>query len=80
MNLARISQNGQITVPVDIRKALGLQTGDKVLFLTKPNGEVVVINSSKLAIKEAQDKLSDLNISEDEILSEVMNMRYGERK
>ncbi len=80
MNLARISENGQITVPVNIRKALGLQTGDKVLFMTNPNGEIVVINSSKLAIKEAQDKLSDLNISEDEILSEAMNIRYGEYK
>ncbi len=80
MNLARISQNGQITVPVDIRKILDLQTGDKILFMTKPSGEVVIVNSSKLAIHEAQNKLSDLNISEEDIFNEVMDMRYGERK
>ncbi|MDR1487091.1 MAG: AbrB/MazE/SpoVT family DNA-binding domain-containing protein, partial [Deltaproteobacteria bacterium] len=32
MNLARVSANGQITVPVEIRRALRLKEGDKVLF------------------------------------------------
>lgn len=29
MNLARVSANGQITVPVEIRRALKLREGDK---------------------------------------------------
>ena len=33
MNLAKLSANGQITVPVEIRRALGLKEGDKVLFI-----------------------------------------------
>ena len=28
MNLAKISSNGQITVPVEIRRRLGLKAGD----------------------------------------------------
>lgn len=80
MNLAKISQNGQITIPIDIRRALDLQSGDKVLFMTKKDGEVVIKNSSRLAIKEAQDGLSGLLISEQEILDEVMSIRYGDGK
>lgn len=35
MELAKISSKGQITIPLEIRKKLGLKEGDKVLFWTK---------------------------------------------
>ena len=54
MNLAKISANGQITVPVEIRRRLGLKSGDKMLFLQKQNGEIVVSNASAVAIRKAQ--------------------------
>jgi antitoxin PrlF len=80
MNLAKISTNGQITVPIDIRRILGLKDGDKILFMQKPNGEIVVENSSLLAIREAQTALKNNKISEDDILNDVMNIRYGENQ
>ena len=76
MNLARVSSNGQITVPIEIRRKLSLKEGDKIMFLEK-NGEVVLKNSSLLAIREAQAALSDIDVSEDDILSDVMDLRYG---
>lgn len=54
MNLAKISANGQITVPVEIRRLLGLKSGDKILFLEKQDGEIVVSNASAMAIRKAQ--------------------------
>ena len=45
MNLAKISANGQITVPIEIRRLLGLKSGDKILFFQKPDGEVVMSNA-----------------------------------
>ena len=54
MNLAKISSNGQITVPVEIRRLLGLKSGDKILFLQKQNGEIVVSNASAQAIRKVQ--------------------------
>ena len=54
MNLAKISANGQITVPVEIRRQLGLKSGDKILFLQNQNGEIVVSNASAAAIRKAQ--------------------------
>jgi AbrB family looped-hinge helix DNA binding protein len=59
MNLARVSSNGQITVPVEIRRILNLKTGDKMLFLMRDNGEVIVGNSSLFALQEAQKEVAD---------------------
>lgn len=38
MNLAKISTNGQITVPVEIRRLLSLISGNKILFYQKQDG------------------------------------------
>lgn len=54
MNLAKISANGQITVPAEIRRLLGLKPGDKILFLQNPTGEIVLSNASANAIRKAQ--------------------------
>lgn len=54
MNLAKVSSNGQITVPVEIRRILGLKSGDKVLFYQKPNGDIVLANASAQALQKAQ--------------------------
>lgn len=54
MTLAKISANGQITVPVEIRRLLGLKFGDKILLFQKQDGEIVVSNASAQAILRAQ--------------------------
>ncbi len=77
MNLAKISTNGQITLPLEVRKKLSLKAGDKVLFLQKSNGEIVIKNSSRLSIREAQQAFGDVNVSDEDILKEVLNIRYG---
>ena len=78
MNLAKVSANGQITVPVEIRRALKLKEGDKILFMKKKNGEIVVNNTSLVAIKEAQEAVAGSDYYEEEILSDIMQLRYGE--
>lgn len=55
MNLAKLSANGQITVPAEIRNRLNLKSGDKVPFIENQNGEVVVANASAVALKRAQE-------------------------
>jgi len=79
MNLARVSANGQITVPVEIRRALKLKEGDKMLFFKKENGEIVVNNTSFVAIGEAQQAVAGSNYSEEDILADVMQLRYGDK-
>jgi len=79
MNLAKVSTNGQITVPVEIRRALKLREGDKMLFFRKENGEIVVNNTSLVAIGEAQRDVAGSLYSEEEILADVMKLRYGNK-
>jgi len=83
MNLAKLSANGQITVPVEIRRLLGLKPGDKILFFQKQDGEVVISNASTQAIRKAQAAFSGAAktmgiTSEDEIQALVDEVRYRE--
>lgn len=82
MNLAKISSNGQITVPVEIRRLLDLKSGDKILFFQKQDGEIVISNASSKAIRKAQAAFSGaaeaMGISnEDDIQALVDEVRYG---
>ena len=54
MNLAKISSQGQVTVPIEIRHLLNLKEGDKILFFQRENGEIVIDNASATAILKAQ--------------------------
>ena len=85
MNLAKISANGQITVPVEIRRLLGLKSGDKILFYQKQDGEIVMSNASSQAIRKAQAAFTgvaeDMGIySEDDVQALVDELRYGKEK
>ena len=82
MNLAKVSANGQITVPVEIRRLLGLKSGDKILFFQKQNGEIVVSNASSKAIRKAQSAFAGAAeiagvTDEDDIQALVDEVRYG---
>ena len=48
MEVAKITSRGQITIPIDIRKRLGVREGDKVVFLEE-QGRIVVANAAKIA-------------------------------
>ena len=60
MNLAKLSANGQITVPVEVRRRLGLKSGDKILFFQNEEGEIVLSNASATAIRKAQNAFAGL--------------------
>jgi len=38
--LSTITSKGQVTVPAEVRRHLGVQTGDKIAFVLLPDGEV----------------------------------------
>ncbi|MDE0768936.1 MAG: AbrB/MazE/SpoVT family DNA-binding domain-containing protein [Opitutaceae bacterium] len=39
--IATITSKGQITLPISVRKALKIKTGDKLDFVVTENGEIV---------------------------------------
>lgn len=53
MEIAKVTSKGQITIPIEIRKKLGLKEGSKVLFLEEA-GRIYLADSSMEALREAQ--------------------------
>ncbi len=53
MDVAKVTSKGQITIPIDIRRKLGVKEGDKILFLEEA-GRVILMNSSIAALRQAQ--------------------------
>jgi AbrB family looped-hinge helix DNA binding protein len=83
MELAKITLRGQITIPVEIRKKLGVKDGDKVVFLEE-NGRIVMENSIRIALKDVQDAFRgeaerlDLK-NECDVVSMIKEVRQGKR-
>ena len=85
MNLAKISANGQITVPIEIRRLLDLKSGDKILFFQKKDGEIVISNASSQAIRKAQAAFTEaaetMGVYNENDIQELVNeVRYGKEK
>ena len=53
MELAKVTSKGQVTIPIEIRRKLGVKNGDKILFVEE-NGRIYMMNSSMDAFREAQ--------------------------
>ena len=53
MEIAKVTSNGQITIPSDIRRRLNIKDGDKVLFMESDDG-VLMFNSSMIALRQFQ--------------------------
>ena len=82
MSLAKMSAEGQITVPFEIRQALGLKFGDKIAFLQNGEGEVTLCNASAKALCKAQSAFAGaaeaMGLSdEDDVQALVDEVRYG---
>ena len=80
MELAKITMRGQITIPVGIRRRLGVKNGDKVIFFEE-NGRVIIENAAMIALKNAQDSFMGeaerLNIkAEQDVVDLVKEVRH----
>ena len=79
---AKVMAKGQITLPKDIREALGVQTGDRVTLI-RNNDQVIMMNSAVYAMKmlqtamEGEAEKAGLN-SDDDVIKMIMEMRSEE--
>ncbi len=53
---AKVMSKGQITLPKDIREALGLKTGDRVTLIRQDN-QVIMMNSAIYALQMLQSSM-----------------------
>ena len=89
MEVAKITSRGQVTIPIDIRKKLGVREGDKIIFIEDGN-RIVVANAAKIdfanmrtAFAGEAERLgltSEQNVVAlvDEIREEIWKERYAD--
>jgi antitoxin PrlF len=84
--LVRIQEKGQVTIPIEIRKKLGLKRGDLVAVMETPDGvfitpQQVVANKALESIgdilKENGLSLEELIASGREIRTDLLQEAYG---
>lgn len=83
MELAKVTSKGQITIPVAIRKLLGIKDGDKVLFVQE-GGKVVMMNASLDALTEVQKAFrgtaDELGIKDEQGVVDMVREIRAERR
>ncbi len=86
LKLVRVQEKGQVTLPVEVRKKLGLKKGDLVAFVETPDGilitpqEVVAMKALDRigkALKEKGLSLEELMESGREIRAQIAKEKYG---
>jgi AbrB family looped-hinge helix DNA binding protein len=76
---AKVMSKGQVTIPKDVRKVLGVSEGDRISFVVEGN-TVRIVNAAVFAMQMLQSNLqgeakkSDLE-SEDDIMRLVKDIR-----
>jgi len=86
LDVSRVTSKGQVTIPVDMRRQLGIREGDKVLFIN--NGKnIIITNAAMAAFTELQAAFAGeaerLGIkNEDDVVAMVKDIRrerWGKR-
>ena len=82
INDARVMSKGQVTIPKNIREALGVTTGDRVTFIFE-NGSVRVINSAVYVMQKFQEQMKGQAekagfASEEDVADWITNTRREE--
>ena len=57
VNDARVMAKGQVTIPKNVRAALGVESGDRVTFIVDGNN-VRMVNSAVYALMRFQEQMS----------------------
>jgi bifunctional DNA-binding transcriptional regulator/antitoxin component of YhaV-PrlF toxin-antitoxin module len=71
-------------VPLEVRRALDLKPGDKVLFIQNEMGQITIANASAKAIYKAQSAFvgvaEKMGVENDDDVQALVNeARYGKR-
>ena len=79
---AKVMAKGQITLPKDIREALGVQTGDRVTLIRRDD-QVIMMNSAVYAMKMLQTAMQGeaekVGLrSDDDVVNMIADMRGEE--
>ncbi|MFZ4617000.1 MAG: AbrB/MazE/SpoVT family DNA-binding domain-containing protein [Rectinemataceae bacterium] len=84
MELAKLTSKGQITIPVEIRRKLGLREGDKVSF-QEEQGKIYFQNASQGSLRQFQDAMTGQAAqagfeSEEDVVQYIKSLRNSAGK
>jgi AbrB family looped-hinge helix DNA binding protein len=66
----RVTQKGQVTIPLEVRRALGIEAGTEVRFELDVSGARLVLDRDQAAAEIARVRgAGDVDLSTDEILA-----------
>lgn len=66
----RVTQKGQVTIPLEVRRALGIRPGSDVQFDLDGHGARLVVDRDRAAGEVARMRgAGDVDLSTDEILA-----------
>jgi AbrB family looped-hinge helix DNA binding protein len=66
----RVTQKGQVTIPLDVRRALGIRPGSEVGFQLDEQGARLVVDRKRVAREIEQMRgAGDIELTTDEILA-----------
>lgn len=79
---AKVMSKGQVTIPKDVRRVLGVESGDKVTFIVEGN-MVRVVNAAAYAMQVLQQQMAGQAqaagiASEEDVAALVASMRGEE--
>ncbi len=79
---AKVMAKGQVTIPKDVRKVLGVTNGDRISFIVEGN-TVRIVNSAIYAMQIFQDQMASeaekANLtSDDAVMALVTDLRNEE--
>jgi len=86
MKMSVVQEKGQVTIPAELRKKLGLKKGDLVAFIETDDGVLIsprelvaatALEQIGAALKEKGITLEDLMESGREIRGELVREMYG---
>lgn len=86
MQVLTVSSKGQISLPVNIRRSMSINTGDKIVAYA--TGDAIMLKILKLpsadefdkALKGAQQWAASVGYSENDVNSIVKSVRKNKRK
>lgn len=76
--ISTVSSKGQVTIPVEVRRKLGVDTNDKVAFVIEATGEVKLTQASYPDIRSLKGVVGSLK--EPLSFKEMKQIAYEDRK
>jgi len=74
-DIIKVSSKGQIVIPREVRKKLGVKGGEKLLVLTR-NGDILLRKTKEVSIEDIANKIekatSEESIDVDTIVAEAV--------